>query len=121
MSEVYYLSDIGAEATDLVQRYMTKFFPDAKEEMLAPKGLINTCKRKFELFPADAGRACSLNRAQRSPRKKAKRATRNRGYFEPPKRGRLDGYMGIYDCYRLQDVSFRSFAFVFIAANKQSA
>lgn len=47
MSEVYYLSDIGAEATDLVQRYMTKFFPDAKEEMLAPKGLINTCKRKL--------------------------------------------------------------------------
>lgn len=47
MSEVYYLSDIGAEATDLVQRYMTKFFPNAKEEMLAPKGLINTCKRKL--------------------------------------------------------------------------
>ena len=47
MSEVYYLSDIGAEATDLVQRYMTKFFPDAKAEMLAPKGLINTCKRKL--------------------------------------------------------------------------
>lgn len=47
MSEVYYLSDIGAEATDLVQRYMTKFFPDAKEEMLAPKGIISTCRRKL--------------------------------------------------------------------------
>ena len=47
MSEVYYLSDIGPKGVNLVQRYMQKFFPNATEEMLAPKGLINTCRRKL--------------------------------------------------------------------------
>lgn len=50
MSEVYYLSDIGAESIELVQKYMEKFFPDAKMEMIASKGILNTCKRKI---PAD--------------------------------------------------------------------
>lgn len=47
MSEVYYLSDIGTSSIDLVQKYMTIYFPNATMELLSSNGLMGACKRKI--------------------------------------------------------------------------
>ena len=47
MSEVYYLSDIGTSSIELVQKYMTIYFPNASMELLSSQGLMGVCKRKI--------------------------------------------------------------------------